>query len=105
MAWTLLIIAGLFEVSWALGLKYTHGFTRLVPSIFTISGMAFSMVLLARASRNLPIGTAYAVWTGIGALGAAIGGMVLFGEPRAWTRLFCIGLILAGVIGLRLLHK
>ncbi|HEX5483226.1 MAG TPA: quaternary ammonium compound efflux SMR transporter SugE [Terriglobia bacterium] len=105
MAWTLLIIAGLFEVAWALGLKYTEGFTRLIPSLLTIAGMAASMILLARASRHLPIGTAYAVWTGIGAVGAVIGGIFLFGESRNWARVICIALILAGVAGLRFLHE
>lgn len=105
MAWTLLIIAGFFEVAWALGLKYTAGFTRPIPSLLTVAGMAASMILLARASRDLPIGTAYAVWTGIGAVGAVIGGIFLFGESRSWTRVICIALILAGVIGLRVLHE
>ena len=105
MAWTLLIIAGFFEVAWALGLKYTAGFTRPIPSLLTIAGMAASMILLARASRDLPIGTAYAVWTGIGAVGAVIGGIFLFGESRHWTRVICIALILAGVVGLRVLHE
>jgi len=104
MAWTILIIAGLFEIMWALGLKYTQGFTRLVPSIITILGMAASMILLARATRSLPIGTAYAVWTGIGTVGAAIGGMILFGESRSGVRIICIGLILVGIIGLKAMH-
>lgn len=105
MAWTLLIIAGFFEVAWALGLKYTAGFTRPIPSLLTVAGMTASMILLARASRDLPIGTAYAVWTGIGAVGAVIGGIFLFGESRNWTRVICIALILAGVVGLRVLHE
>lgn len=102
MAWTLLCIAGLFEVAWAVGLKYTHGFTRPWPTLATGAAMVVSMVLLARAVRTLPIGTAYAVWTGIGAVGATILGMVLLGEPRDATRLACIGLIVAGILGLRL---
>ena len=101
MAWIILLIAALFEVAWAVGLKYTEGFTRLVPSILTILGMAISMFLLARAARSLPIGTAYAVWTGIGALGAATAGMVLFNEPHHWTRVVCIALIVSGVVGLK----
>lgn len=105
MAWVILVIAGFFEICWALGLKYTDGFTRLIPSILTLAGMAASMFLLSRAARALPIGTAYAVWTGIGAAGAAIGGILLFGESRAWTRLFCISLIVAGVAGLRLFQQ
>lgn len=105
MAWTLLIIAGLCEVAWALGLKYTEGFTRFIPSVLTIAAIIASMVLLARASRDLPIGTAYAVWTGIGIVGAATGGMLLYGESRSGVRIACIALIIAGIIGLRLLQK
>ena len=101
-AWTLLIIAGLFEVGWAVGLKYTDGFTRLVPSVLTGTAMALSMYLLALAARDLPIGTAYAVWTGIGALGTAALGMVLFDEPRDAMRLASIALIVGGVLGLKL---
>ena len=82
MAWILLIVAGLFEIAWAIGLKYTAGFTRLWPSIWTVATLAVSMLLLALAAKDLPIGTAYAVWVGIGAFGAAVLGMVLFGEPR-----------------------
>jgi len=103
MAWILLFVAGLFEIAWAIGLKYTHGFSRLVPSVATAAAMAASVMLLARAVRTLPIGTAYAVWTGIGAVGAALLGMVLFGEPRDPGRLLCIALIVAGILGLRLL--
>lgn len=102
MAWLLLIVAGLLEIGWAIGLKYTEGFTRLWPSVWTIAGLALSMVLLAAAARTLPIGTAYAVWTGIGAAGTAILGMILFGEAATVMRLVCIGLIVAGVLGLKI---
>jgi len=103
--WVLLVIAGLFEISWAVGLKYTEGFTRLWPSIWTIATMIASIYLLALAARGLPIGTAYAVWTGIGAVGTAVIGMVLFDESRDAARLVCIGLIVSGVLGLRLAAK
>lgn len=101
MAWLLLTIAGLFEVCWALGLKYSQGFTNLRWSMFTLVTLAASMLLLAQSLRTLPIGTAYAIWTGIGAVGTAIVGMVLFNEPRTALRLVCIGLILAGIVGLK----
>lgn len=101
MAWITLIIAGLFEVVWAVGLKYTDGFTKVIPSIITAVGMIISVYLLAQASKTLPIGTAYAVWTGVGAVGAVILGMILFDEPRDAARLFFLGLIVAGIIGLR----
>ncbi len=104
MAWVLLLIAAALEVVWAIGLKYTHGFTRLWPSVFTLIAMAASMYLLAIAARALPIGTAYAVWVGIGATGTAILGMVLFSEPANAARIACLGLIIAGVLGLRLLE-
>lgn len=100
--WTLLVLAGLLEIGWAIGLKYTDGFTRLVPSLMTGLAMASSMYLLALAARELPIGTAYAVWTGIGALGTAALGMVLFDEPRDAFRLTSIALIVGGVLGLKL---
>ncbi len=100
-AWTLLLIAGLLEVGWAVGLKYTDGFSRLGPSVWTLAAMAASMVLLARALREIPVGTGYAVWTGIGAVGTAIAGMVLLGEPRDALRLACIGLIVLGIAGLK----
>ena len=103
--WGLLFVAGILEIGWAIGLKYTEGFTRIWPSIGTIAAMAVSMYLLALAARGLPIGTAYAVWTGIGAVGTAIIGMILFDEPRDWMRLLCIGLIVAGVLGLKLVSK
>jgi len=102
MAWVYLFVAGIFETAWAIGLKYSAGFTRLGPSIFTILTMAISLYLLALALRTLPVGTAYAVWTGIGAVGAAILGMLLFNESREITRIFCILLIVAGIIGLKL---
>jgi quaternary ammonium compound-resistance protein SugE len=101
MAWTYLFIAGLFEMGWAVGLKYTDGFTRLWPSVWTAASMAVSVFLLARALREIPVGSGYAVWTGIGATGTAVLGMLLFGESRAALRLACIGLIVVGVIGLR----
>ncbi len=103
MAWIYLFVAGLLEVGWAVGLKYTHGFTRLWPSVFTLVSMAASVGLLGLALRNLPLGTAYAVWTGIGTVGTAIAGMVLLGEPAGALRLLCIGLIVAGIFGLKLL--
>ncbi|MGP9812217.1 quaternary ammonium compound efflux SMR transporter SugE [Rhodopseudomonas sp. NSM] len=101
MAWGLLVVAGLMEVGWAIGLKYTEGFTRLVPSVLTIAAMIVSIALLGLALKTLPIGTAYAVWTGIGAVGTAALGIVLFGDPATAARLACIGLIVAGIIGLK----
>jgi len=101
MAWTILIIAGLLEIGWAIGLKYTEGFSRLIPSILTIATMGVSLYLLAIASRELPIGTAYAVWVGIGAVGTAILGIMLFDEARDPVRLLCLAMIVAGVVGLR----
>jgi len=102
MAWIYLTIAGLFEVGWAIGLKYTEGFTRLLPSLWTIASMILSIVLLGLALKTLPVGTAYAVWTGIGAVGTAALGIYLFAEPATLARLLCIGLILSGIIGLKL---
>ncbi len=104
MAWTILFVAGLLEVGWAIGLKYTDGFTRLVPSVLTAASMIASIWLLALALKTLPIGTAYAVWTGIGTIGTAILGIVLFGEAATVARLVSIGLILAGITGLKILH-
>jgi quaternary ammonium compound-resistance protein SugE len=101
MDWLLLMIAGLFEIIWATGLKYTEGFTRLWPSMGTLAAMAVSMVLLAQALKTIPVGTGYAVWTGIGAAGTAIMGIVLFAESRHMIRLLCIGLIVAGIVGLK----
>jgi quaternary ammonium compound-resistance protein SugE len=103
VAWLWLFLAGLTEIAWAVGLKYSHGFTRLVPTVWTLVNMVASFVLLAQALKVLPLGTAYAVWTGIGAVGTALLGIVLFAEPAAWPRLGCIGLILAGIIGLKML--
>lgn len=102
MAWFTLVIAGLFEVGWAIGLKYTHGFTRLIPTAFTVASMVVSLGLLGLALKSLPVGTAYAVWTGIGTIGTAILGMALLGEPANALRLACIGLIVAGIVGLKL---
>jgi quaternary ammonium compound-resistance protein SugE len=102
MAWLFLFVAGLFEVGWAIGLKYTEGFTRLVPSILTVAAMTLSILLLGLALRTLPVGTAYAVWTGIGAVGTAALGIYLFGEPAGAARLASIGMIVAGIVGLKL---
>jgi quaternary ammonium compound-resistance protein SugE len=99
--WIMLLIAAGLEIIWAIGLKYTEGFTRLWPSIGTILAMAASMYLLARAAEGLPIGTAYAVWTGIGAVGTAVVGMLVLNESRDWVRLASIGLIILGVVGLK----
>ena len=102
MAWVLIIIAGLLESGWAIGLKYTDGFTKLVPSVLTIAGIMLSMFLLSVATRTLPIGTAYAVWVGIGSVGAAILGMVVLGEPVTAPRLFFLGLLLVAIVGLKM---
>lgn len=102
MAWFILLLAGAFEVVWSLGLKYTDGFTRLGPSLITIAAIVISMVLLAHAARTLPIGTAYAVWVGIGAAGAALGGVVLFGESMSGPRLLFVGLLIVSIVGLKL---
>jgi quaternary ammonium compound-resistance protein SugE len=102
MAWTYLVLAGLFEVGWAIGLKYTEGFTRLVPSVLTALSMIVSVILLGLALKTLPVGTGYAVWTGIGTVGTAILGIYLMGEPATVMRLACIGLIVAGILGLKL---
>ena len=102
MSWTLLVIAGLFEIGWAIGLKTTEGFSRLWPSVGTLAAMAISIGLLGVAMRELPVGTAYAVWTGIGAVGTVILGIVLMGDSANAARLVCVGLILAGIIGLKL---
>ena len=102
MAWLYLIIAGLFECGWAIGLKYTEGFTRPAPSLLTVSAMAISFWLLSVAMKTIPVGTAYAVWTGIGAVGVAILGMVLFGESRDALRIICLLLIVSGILGLKL---
>ena len=102
--WLALTAAGLLEIGWAVGLKYAQGFTRPVPTALTLAAMIASMWLLAQAARHLPIGTAYAVWTGIGAVGTAILGMVLFGEPRTALRLACITCIVGGIVGLKVLR-
>ncbi|WP_421955571.1 quaternary ammonium compound efflux SMR transporter SugE [Polaromonas sp.] len=102
MNWLILFVAGLFEIGWAIGLKYTEGFTRLWPSIGTVASMVVSVVLLGIAMKTLPVGTAYAVWVGIGAIGTAILGMVLLGDAASTGRLVSLGLIVAGVIGLKL---
>ncbi len=102
MAWLLLFVAGLLEIGWAIGLKYTEGFTRLWPSVFTGMSMVASVVLLGIAMKSLPVGTSYAVWVGVGAIGTAILGIVLFGEPATAGRFVSLGLILAGIVGLKL---
>ncbi|ATB38618.1 quaternary ammonium compound-resistance protein SugE [Cystobacter fuscus] len=102
MAWVMLVIAGLFEVGWSIGLKYTEGFTRLTPTLLTLVALAASMVLLSLAARTLPIGTAYAVWVGIGALGAAVLGILLFHEPVTPARVFFLALLLVAIIGLKI---
>ena len=105
MAWVILFVAGLFEIGWAVGLRYTDGFTRLWPTLFTAASLAASMGLLGLAVRSLPLGTAYAVWTGIGAAGTVILGIFLFKEPATVARLACVGLILAGIVGLKLVTR
>ena len=102
MAWAYLTVAGLFEIGWAIGLKYSDGFSKPVPSLLTVVAMAFSIWLLSIAMRTIPVGTAYAVWTGIGAIGVALLGMVLFAESRDILRLLCLFLIIAGIVGLKL---
>lgn len=101
MAWIYLFFAGLFEVGWAIGLKYTNGFTRLIPTALTLASMIVSLGLLGIALKSLPVGTAYAVWTGIGTVGTAALGIYLLGEPATVIRLACIGLIIAGIVGLK----
>lgn len=101
MAWIILLIAGLFEVGWAVGLKFTEGFTKPIPIALTAVSLALSMGLLGWAVKTLPLGTAYAVWTGVGAVGTAIVGIVLFKEPATAARLVCLGLIVAGILGLK----
>lgn len=103
MSWFILIVAGVLEVGWAVGLKYTVGFTRLWPSVFTLATMAGSVGLLGLALRQLPLGTAYAVWTGIGTVGTAVAGMIMLGEPAGALRMLSIGLIVAGIVGLKML--
>jgi len=102
MSWIYLLLAGLFEIGFAMGLKYSNGFTRLWPSLATAVAAAISLWLLTQALRTIPVGTGYAIWTGIGALGVAVLGIFLFGDSASWPRLACIGLIVAGVVGLKL---
>ncbi|MDR0182613.1 quaternary ammonium compound efflux SMR transporter SugE [Lysobacter arvi] len=102
MPWILLVLAGLFEVGWAIGLKYTDGFTRLWPTVGTVAAMAISLGLLGVAMKSLPVGTAYAIWVGVGAVGTVILGIVLFNEPTNALRLISVGLIVAGLVGLKL---
>jgi quaternary ammonium compound-resistance protein SugE len=102
MAWIYLLIAGVLEVFWAISLKYTDGFSKLWPSLSTVAGMIASFYFLAQALKTIPVGTGYAIWTGIGAAGTAILGIVLFAEPASLARMFCLGLILAGIVGLKL---
>ncbi|MBD0413362.1 quaternary ammonium compound efflux SMR transporter SugE [Oryzicola mucosus] len=102
MSWIFLVFAGLFEIGWAVGLKYTDGFSRPMPTVLTVASMIVSLGLLGLALRDLPVGTAYAIWTGIGTVGTAVLGMWLFGEPATAMRLACIGLIVSGIVGLKL---
>ena len=102
MAWVYLVAAGLLETGWAVGLKYTDGFRRPVPTVLTVAAMAASMILLGLATRTLPIGTAYAIWVGIGAVGAVILGIILFDEPRDFWRMFFVGLLIVSLVGLKL---
>ena len=105
MSWIYLLIAGLFEIGWAIGLKYTAGFTKLWPSVITIVGMILSFYFLSTAVKTIPIGTAYAIWTGIGAVGTAILGIILFGESKEIIRIFFITLIVIGIVGLKIFSK
>lgn len=105
MSWVILIIAGLFEVVWAIGLKYTDGLTRFWPSVGTSAAMLISVVLLGIAMRELPVGTAYAIWTGVGAVGTALLGIYLFGDSASASRLICLGVIAAGILGLKLVSS
>jgi quaternary ammonium compound-resistance protein SugE len=101
MAWVVLVLAGLFEIGWAVGLKLSEGFARFWPSVFTVLSMIVSLALLGLAMRSLPLGTAYTVWTGIGAVGTVVAGIALFGDAASAGRLACVGLILAGIVGLK----
>ena len=103
MHWMYLFIAGLFEISWAVGLKFTHGFSQIIPSVLTVAGMIASFYFLALALKHLPLGTAYAIWTGIGTIGTVIFGIIIFKEPVTAMRLVCIALIVSGITGLKLL--
>lgn len=104
MSWIILFFAGLFEVAWAVGLKYTDGFTRPIPTALTVAAMIVSLLLLGLAMKQLPLGTAYAIWTGIGAIGTVIAGILLFGESISLVRLVSVALILCGLVGLKLSH-
>ena len=103
--WMILVVAGLFEIGWAIGLKYTDGFSRLWPTLGTVGAMVVSVVLLGVAMKSLPVGTAYAVWTGLGAVGTVILGIILFGDSASLGRLLCVGLILSGIIGLKIISS
>ena len=103
MHWIFLFIAGLLEISWAVGLKFSHGFTKLTPAIFTVACMIFSFYFLALALKQLPLGTSYAIWTGIGTIGTVVFGIILFKEPVTILRLVCIGFIVSGIVGLKLI--
>lgn len=105
MYWIILIVAGFFEIAWAIGMKYSEGFTKLTPSIFTIASMIISMGLLAYAVKHIPVGTAYAIWTGIGAVGTAILGIILFNESKEFMRIFFISLIIIGIVGLKIFSQ
>lgn len=105
MAWFYLAVAGLFECAWAIGMKYTEGFTKLIPSVLTLSAMAISIFLLSAAMKTIPVGTAYVVWTGIGAVGVAVIGIFLFGESRDLIRVICLLLIVSGIVGLKLVSS
>ena len=102
MNWAILVVAGLFEVGWAIGLKYTNGFTRLLPTVWTVLAMIISLGLLGMAMKTLPVGTAYGVWVGVGAIGTVVLGIVLLGEPASAARMISVALILAGIVGLKL---
>jgi len=102
MSWSILLVAGLFEIGWAIGLKYTEGFSRLWPTVGTLGAMVVSVLLLGIAMRELPVGTAYAVWTGVGATGTAVMGICLFGDPASAARLACLAMIAAGIVGLKI---
>ncbi|MVW75476.1 quaternary ammonium compound efflux SMR transporter SugE [Pseudomonas xionganensis] len=104
MSWIILLLAGLFEVGWAVGLKYSDGFTRPLPTLLTVAAMIVSLALLGLAMRQLPLGTAYAIWTGVGAVGTVIAGIILFGEALSLLRIASVALILCGLIGLKLSH-
>lgn len=105
MAWFYIFTAGVFEVAWAIGLKYTEGFTKLYASVATVAAMAISFYFLSQGLKTIPLGTAYAVWTGIGAVGTAVMGMILFNESKDLARIFCILLIVAGIVGLKLFSE